>query len=146
MNKSWYEQTNIFHGSIELINDNGKGHVRITHTAPETKDLAEEILKIQVNRYKERGIIPQTIVPKKILFSEFTNVNRFVFFYRLTNQLQNSIFSCNNIKDISIKPEENGTLPEGISWMNRMKKILISGESLDKTFFMKEKAYHSSLI
>lgn len=42
MNKSWYEQTNIFHGSIEFINDNGKGYVRITHTAAETKDLAEK--------------------------------------------------------------------------------------------------------
>ena len=146
MNKSWYEQTNIFHGSIEFINNNGKGHVRITHTAPETKELAEEILKIQVNRYKEKGMIPQTAVPKKILFSEFTNENRFVFFYRLTNHLENEVFSYNDIKDISIKPEENSVLPEGISWMNRMKKIIISGESLDKTFFMKEKTYHASLI
>ena len=146
MNKSWYEQTNIFHGSIEFINNNGKGHVRITHTAPETKELAEEILKIQVNRYKEKGIIPQSAVPKKILFSEFTNENRFVFFYRLTNHLENEVFSCNDIKDISIKPEDNSVLPEGISWMNRMKKIIISGEALDKTFFMKEKTYHSSLI
>lgn len=146
MNKSWYEQTNIFHGSIEFINYNGKGHVRITHTAPETKELAEEILKIQVNRYKEKGIIPPTAEPKKIIFSEFTNENRFVFFYRLTNHLENETFVCKDIKDISIKPEENSTLPEGISWMNRMKKILISGESLDKTFFMKEKSYHSSLI
>lgn len=134
MNKSWYEQTNIFYGSIEFINDNGKGHVRITHTAPETRDLAEEILRVQVNRYKNKGTIPQSSVPKKILFSEFTNANRFVFFYRLTNKLENDIFSCDNIKDISIKPEENSILPEGISWMNRMKKILISGESLDKTF------------
>ncbi len=146
MNKSWYEQTNIFQGSIEFINNNGKGHVRITHTAPETKELAEEILKIQVNRYKEKGIIPQSATPKKILFSEFTNENRFVFFYRLTNRLENEVFSCNDIKDISIKPEENSVLPEGISWMNKMKKILISGESLDKTFFMKEKTYHMSLI
>ena len=146
MNKSWYEQTNIFHGSIEFINNNGKGHVRITHTAPETKELAEEILKIQVNRYKEEGIIPQSAVPKKILFSEFTNENRFVFFYRLTNHLENEVFSYNDIKDISIKPEDNSVLPEGISWMNRMKKIIISGESLDKTFFMKEKTYHASLI
>ncbi len=146
MNKSWYEQTNVFHGSIEFINNNGKGHVRITHTAPETKELAEEILKIQVNRYKEKGIIPQTATPKKILFSEFTNENRFVFFYRLTNQLENEVFSCDNIKDISIKPEEDSVLPEGISWMNRMKKILISGEALDKTFFMKEKTYHTSLV
>lgn len=146
MNKSWYEQTNVFYGSIEFINDNGKGHVRITHTAPETRELAEEILRVQVNRYKNKGTIPQSSVPKKILFSEFTNANRFVFFYRLTNKLENDIFSCDNIKDISIKPEENSILPEGISWMNRMEKILISGESLDKTFFMKEQTYHSSLI
>lgn len=89
MNKSWYEQTNLFHGSIEFINDNGKGHVRITHTAPETKDLAEEILNIQVKRYKQKGTIPLEVTPKK---------------------------------------------------------ILISGDSLDKTFFMSEKSYHSSLV
>ena len=146
MNKSWYEQTNLFHGSIEFINDNGKGHVRITHTAPETKDLAEEILNIQVKRYKQKGTIPLEVTPKKILFSEFTNETRFIFFYRLTTHLQNDIFSCENIKDISIKPEEDYFLPEGISWMNRMKKILISGDSLDKTFFMSEKSYHSSLV
>lgn len=146
INKSWYEQTNVFHGSIEFINDGGKGHVRITHTAPETKDLAEEILRIQVNRYKEKGIIPQAAVPKKILFSEFTNENRFVFFYRLTTHLENENFSCDNIKDISIRPDNDRALPEGISWMDRMKKIIISGESLDKTFFMQERSYHSSLI
>lgn len=146
MNKSWYEQTNVFYGSIEFINDHGKGHVRITHTAPETKELAEEILNIQVKRYKEKGTIPSEIIPKKILFSEFTNEDRFAFFYRLTTHLQNDMFSCENIKDISIKPEEDNILPEGISWMNRMKKIIISGDSLDKTFFMSEKSYHSSLI
>lgn len=146
MNKSWYEQTNLFHGCVEFINDNGKGIVRITHTAPETKDLAEEILNIQVARYKQKGIIPTDESPKKILFSEFTNENRFSFFYRLTTLLESKIFSCNNIKDISIKPEENYILPEGISWMEKMKKILISGDSLDKTFFMNEKSYHSSLI
>lgn len=146
MNKSWYEQTNLFHGSVEFVNDNCKGHIRITHTAPETKDLAEEILRIQVEKYKQKGIIPSEVIPKKILFSEFTNETRFIFFYRLTTHLQNNIFTCLNIKDISIKPDEENGLPEGISWMNRMKKILISGDSLDKTFFMSEKSYHSSLV
>lgn len=146
MNKSWYEQTNLFHGSVEFINNKGQGYIRITHTAPETKDLAEEILRIQVEKYKQKGIIPSEVIPKKILFSEFTNETRFIFFYRLTTQLQNDIFTCLNIKDISIKPDEVNVLPEGISWMNRMKKILISGDSLDKTFFMSEKSYHSSLV
>ncbi len=84
--------------------------------------MAEEILNIQVKRYKQKGTIPLEVTPKKILFSEFTNETRFIFFYRLTTHLQNDIFSCENIKDISIKPEEDYVLPEGISWMNRMKK------------------------
>lgn len=47
INKCWYEQTNEFSGSVEIINENGKGAIRITHTSPETKDLAEYIVKIK---------------------------------------------------------------------------------------------------
>ena len=68
-NKSWFEQTNEFTGKVEFINENGKGHIRITHTAPETKDLAEQIVKVQVNKYKQRGLIHQDEKPRKILFS-----------------------------------------------------------------------------
>ncbi len=37
INKCWYEQTNEFSGSMEIINENGKGAIRITHTSSETK-------------------------------------------------------------------------------------------------------------
>ncbi|MDY6438443.1 MAG: hypothetical protein SPK85_04925 [Prevotella sp.] len=146
INKSWYEQTNVFQGSVEFVNENGKGHLRITHTAPETKMLAEEIAKQQIERYKKNGSIPTNEVPKKIIFSDFRNEDRFAFFYRLTTRLENEMFTCESIKDISIKPQENCVLPNGIEWMNQMKKILISGDALDKTFFMKETKFHRSLV
>lgn len=79
-NKSWFEQTNEFTGKVEFINENGKGNIRITHTAPETKDLAEQIIKVQVNKFKQKGLINQDEKPRKILFSEFSNETRFVFF------------------------------------------------------------------
>lgn len=145
-NKSWFEQTNEFTGKVEFINENGKGHIRITHTAPETKDLAEQIVKVQVNKYKQRGLIHQDEKPRKILFSEFTNETRFVFFYRLTTHLDTDYFTCENIKDISIKPEDDANLPDEIQWMDKLKKILLSGDSLDKKDFMKEKKFHKSLV
>ena len=74
------EQTNEFTGKVEFINENGKGNIRITHTAPETKDLAEQIIKVQVNKFKQKGLINQDEKPRKILFSEFSNETRFVFF------------------------------------------------------------------
>ena len=146
INKSWYEQTNVFQGSVEFVNENGKGYLRITHTAPETKMLAEEIAKQQIERYKKNGSIPINEVPKKIIFSKFRNEDRFTFFYRLTTHLENEFFSCMSIKDISIKPQEDCVLPNEIEWMNKMKKILISGDALDNTFFMKETKFHRSLV
>lgn len=145
-NKSWFEQTNEFSGKVEFINENGEGHIRITHTAPETKDLAEQIVKVQVNKYKQKGLIHQDEKPRQILFSEFTNETRFVFFYRLTTHLDTDYFTCENIKDVSIKPEDDANLPDEIQWMDKLKKILLSGDSLDKKDFMKEKKFHKSLV
>lgn len=103
--------------------------------------MAEEILNIQVKRYKQKGTIPLEVTPKRFYSPNLRMRLGLYFLFCLTTHLQNDIFSCENIKDISIKPEEDYVLPEGISWMNRMKKILISGDSLDKTFFMSEKSY-----
>ncbi|WP_038100630.1 hypothetical protein, partial [Treponema pedis] len=97
---------NKFPGEIKIINEQGKGHIRITYTSPETKDLAEQIVKSQVKKYKQKGLISEDEKLKKIIFSEFTNESRFIFFYRLTTQLDTDYFICKNIKDISIKPEE----------------------------------------
>lgn len=145
LNKSWYEQTNKFTGSVEFINEKGKGRIVITHTAPETKQLSEFIVKELIRKYKEKGAIPTNEELKKILFKDFNNSDRFVFFFRLTNSLDCLFFKCQNVKDISIKPEET-VLPEEIEWMDHMDKIILSGDSLDKKFFVHEKKYHKDLI
>lgn len=146
LNKSWYEQTNEFIGAIEFINENnGKGRVIISHTAPETKELAEYAVKEQIKTYKKKGFIEAKEELRRILFSDFSNDERFVFFFRLTNHLESVYFKCENIKDVSIKPDEM-TLPEEIKWMEDVNKILLSGRYLDNKFFIKEKKYHKSLI
>lgn len=148
INKAWYEQTNVFTATVEFINYNGRGRVIIKHTAPETKELAEKIVDVKIGQFKEHNIMPRNNKPKKILFSEFNNFERFAFFYRLTTKMQdNGVIICKDIKDISIKPDDAyDILPEGIDWMKKMKKIIISGDSLGQTFFMKDNKYHNSLI
>ncbi len=76
---------------------------------------------------------------------DFTNEERFVFFFRLTNHLQSDYFKCENIKDIAMKPE-NASLPEEIKWMEDINKIVLSGNSLDKKYFIEDKKYHKNLI
>jgi len=146
INKSWYEQTNLFTGSFEFINENeGKGRVVITHTAPETKELAEFAVKEQVTKYVEKGVVAKDEQLRKITFKDFTNEERFMFFFRLTNHLQCDYFQCENIKDVSIKPEDT-VLPEEIKWMEDLNKIVLSGKSVDKKYFIENKKYHKNLI
>ena len=82
INKSWYEQTNLFNSSIEFINDdNGKGRVIISHSSSETKELAEHIVKKQIKQYKEKGIVAPKEKLRKIIFKDFSNEERFIFFF-----------------------------------------------------------------
>ncbi len=148
INKAWYEQTNVFAATVEFINDNGRGRVIIKHTAPETKELAEQIVNVKIGQFKDNNIMSKKNKPKQILFSEFENSERFAFFYHLTTMMEgNEYITCKDIKDISIKPDDLcEVLPEGIDWMKRMKRIIISGDSLGQTFFMKDTKFHNSLI
>lgn len=146
INKCWYEQTNEFSGSVEIINGNGKGAIRITHTSPETKDLAEYIVKNQIRQYKDKGLLKEDVNPQKILFSSFTNTTRFVFFFRLTTKIENNgIFTFVDIKDISIKPQDECVLPAEILWMENIQRLIISGKSLNEKAFMKEEQFYCNL-
>lgn len=146
INKSWYEQTNLFDATIEIIKDkDGKGRIIISHTAPETKELAEFVVKQQVNKYKKRNIVAPKDQPRKILYRDFANEDRFTFFFRLTTHLESDFFVCQNIKDVSIKPEDT-ELPDKIKWMEELNKILLSGKSLGKKEFIKDNRLHKHLI
>lgn len=146
INKCWYEQTNEFSGSVEIINENGKGAIRITHTSPETKDLAEYIVKNQIRQYKDKGLLKEDVNPQKILFSTFTNTTRFAFFFRLTTKIENNgIFTFVDIKDISIKPQDECVLPAEILWMENIQRLIISGKSLNEKAFMKEEKFYCNL-
>lgn len=69
MNKSWYEQTNEFSGSVEIINDKGKGTIRVTHTSSETKDFAEHIVKTQIKQYKKKEYCKRIFNPKNSILN-----------------------------------------------------------------------------
>lgn len=146
LNKSWYEQTNEFCGSVEIINDNGKGTIRITHTSSETKDLAEHIVNAQIKQYKAKGLLKENATPQRILFSQFSNSTRFAFFFRLTTKIENSsIFTFIDIQDISLKPQDDCALPEEILWMEDVQRIIISGKSLNKKTFMREEKFYRNI-
>jgi len=108
-----------------------------------------KILKVNATAVKEefenKQMITDKNAMKKILFKDFSNEDRIVFLFRLSTHLDNNTFNCIEIGDVSLKPENETDLPEKISWMNQIKKLLMSGQKLNETFFIKENTYHKHI-
>lgn len=91
-------------------------------------------------------MLKEDVNPQKILFSTFTNTTRFAFFFRLTTKIENNgIFTFVDIKDISIKPQDECVLPAEILWMENIQRLIISGKSLNEKAFMKEEKFYCNL-
>ncbi|NJO92620.1 MAG: hypothetical protein HC831_29395 [Chloroflexia bacterium] len=140
INKCWYEQTNKFKASIVLnkTSDN-QVSLKITHTAIETKMLAEIVSKKVIQSYKEQKCIEPDKELDKIIFNDFSNEDRIVFFNRLSNRCTSFIFEFNDIVDIEFKPDDNEELPKDIDWLKKKKEVIMKGADLHNTIFFRRK-------
>ncbi len=147
INKCWYEQTNKFKGTIILHKTNvNQISLKITHTAIETKTLAEAISKKVIQSFKDKKCIQLDKELDKIIFNDFSNEDRIVFFNRLSTRCTNHIFEFNDITDIEFKPDDSEELPTDIDWLKKKKEIIMKGTDLHNTFFFKERQYHKCLV
>lgn len=146
LNKSWYESHNEFSGSLyfEMIGEQQLQIIR-TFTSSETDELGNKIQNFVVRKCKERRFIEENQELEKILFSSFENETRIVFFFRLSTNIENDIFTFDDLVDIHFKPDESIPLPAEIDWMNMKDQLILKGKQLHNTFFIKEKRYHKYL-
>lgn len=147
LNKSWYESKNIFQGQIE-IEKTTENEIKITKsfTSNESKSAANGIQKKLVEFFKKKGCVKQESKLKKILFGDFTNEERVVFFYRLSAHMEDErVFNFKDIVNMEFRPDEKFSLPEEIKWMKNKSELMLKGKEIHDTFFIKEKEYHKNL-
>ena len=146
MNKSWYESTNIFQGflTIEKFTDQ---EIVITksYTSSESEEVANKFQSFLVQHLKHIKVVDKDSELKKILFKDFTNEQRIIFFQRLTSQMDGTHFEFKDIEDIEFRPDETLALPEPIEWMAKKKELILKGSDIHNTFFIKELVYHPHL-
>src|SRR5690606_19171848 len=147
LNKSWYESKNIFKGRIvvEKVDDNEIKFIK-SYTSSESNFVAENIQRSLVQHFKAINIVQEDKELKKILFGDFSNEDRIVFFYRLSSYMQNSIyFTFKDIINMEFKPDDNVPLPKQIDWMENKSALKLKGNQIHDTFFIREKEYHPNL-
>lgn len=145
-NKCWIEQTNRFKGMVEFKKEKGELKVITTHTAEETKELAKFIMNESIHFFKKKKLINESDKLQKILFREFSNEERFSFFFRLSWNCENYVFTFKEIVDIEFRPDESLQLPTDIDWMAKKQALIIKGSDIHSTYFLKERKYYSNLI
>lgn len=146
LNKSWYESKNNFFGNIEIekVGDN-EIQIIISHTSTETKDLGNIFQKAIISDCKSKGYIQKEKKLNRILFNDFSNEDRIVFFYRLSSNVNSLYFEFIDITDMEFKPDDSIVLHEDIQWMQKKSELILKGNQIHDTFFIKEKEYHKYL-
>jgi hypothetical protein len=147
--KSWASSVNNYKGSIELqkIYDGKNVSLVLTHTADETKQLGLKVGKQIENHFESTGRTATGTKAKRILFSDFTNEQRILFFLSLTGNNKTDLLDFKDVTDFDTCPDPQvGNLPQPIKWMEkRVEDIKLKGKNLHETFFIKEKEYHPFL-
>lgn len=146
LNKSWYEATNVFKGRIviEKVDENEIKLIK-SYTSSESNFVAENILRELVRHFKAHKLVKEDKELQKILFGDFTNEDRIVFFYRLSSNMESIYFSFKDIINMEFRPDESAPLPKIIDWMKNKSALKLKGNQIHDTFFIKEKEYHPYL-
>lgn len=145
-NKSFYESTNRFRGEIEIEKiSNDEIKVTKSYTSSESNFVGDSLIRITEKHFKENNFVSRNVTLKKILFSDFSNEDRIVFFYRLSSNTNSIYFTFKDIVNMEFRPDNNEKLPDEIDWMNNKSELKLKGKSIHNTFFIREQKYHKNL-
>lgn len=148
MSKNWATNRSVFPGSLELKKMEEEGEIKlvVTHTANETKYVASKVSTSLVKHFKDKGCIDLSKNIEKILFSRFTNSNRIIYLFSLTENCNSPVLDFVDIVDVEFSPDTNNPLPQGIDWMEqKIEDLKLNGNALHQTFFLRDKSYYDFL-
>ncbi|MGF1865752.1 hypothetical protein L4D15_10840 [Enterovibrio norvegicus] len=143
--KSWDKNRSQFSGKVRFKKgvDNIDICINLSHTSPQTKEVANLIAKDIVNTFKSNGLVDNKESIKKIRFNDFTNDSRIQFLKDLSQKQFDNELLFKDTKDIGFRPDKSKDLPEDISWMQeKISNLILQGKNLHSTFFIHNKSYH----
>jgi hypothetical protein len=143
--KNWCTVQSTFKGSLELKKEEDKVEIILTHTAKETKYVADKISRGMINHFKTKGCVDNHREVTRIEFCQFSNSDRILYFLSLTQNIKSNLLQFEDIVDVEFSPESEleRELPEKIKWMeNKINDLKLNGKGLQHTLFIEDKELH----
>jgi len=147
--KGWDERKTQHKGSLTL-EKTADGDVQLiltkTHTAKETNDLGETILKGLKSHFKKKEYILKEDDFERILFNHFLNENRYQFLAGFTNSFHGAIDFV-KLTDLTVSPDSKEEPPTEIKeFLDGIKRIRLQGEALQRHMLISKNEYHNRIV
>lgn len=143
--RNWASAQNTFKGSLELkkVRQGKDVKLVVTHTANETKYVANKATSGIVRHFKDKKHVGATDEIKRIEFRLFSNPGRIHYFFSLTQKVNSSMLKFEDLVDVEFSPELSSPLPDKIKWMEKnIEDLKLNGKGLQNTLFVKDKNLH----
>jgi len=147
--KDWASSQSIYEGRVVVKKDEETSKIEFVNefTSDETKDINNEIIRNVRGFLVTSNHLNQSDDIEMITSSNFTNEERFKFVLSLVNNSPSGLLEFESIRNVEIGPVENVSLPADVQWMaQKVKNMIINGNSLQELTFIKNDQYHNCLI
>lgn len=147
----WYETKKFFKGSVELKKDTVGGNsellmnVKLNHSSPETKEIADKVVFIVEQAMIKNGFIKASPEGGKVSLDDFENEDRVNFLHDLASQHIGYEFFYKQIDDVHFNPDQEAdidSLPDLANFLEKdVEQYRLKGK-LEKIISIKWKHIH----
>lgn len=142
--KGWSSRESYHTASLSLKKENDKLIGTKTFTSKDSEKVIDFAIGNYEEKLKEKNYFKKDKIISRILFGNFSNVNRFKFFYSFANDFKN-IMQFDEITDINILPDnkKSNELPlELKDFFNNVNNLSLKGKKLQDHIFITQKDNH----
>lgn len=143
--QSWDKNTTQFSGKVKFRKkgDSLDINISLSHTSPETKEVAQKIAADFTNTLKNNGLVEKKEKIRKIRFNDFSNEKRIEYLRELSQKQRKATLYFKDTKDIGFCPDGTKSFPSELEWMQeKVSNLIMQGKDLHSTFFIKNKKLH----
>lgn len=150
-NKSWFEQEKEFNASVDIRLSADGLELTTTgiHTANETQFINNRLNNFLIRELKNKNYIEEKEQIQKITMKGLLENNELImkFFLNLSTVNIKSFLTFDTLETLNIEIDESTkSLPKDLEWMKeKIKKLKLDGEKIDKVLFITDNKFHKYL-
>lgn len=146
--KDIHSKERIFKGGLVYeLKDDGHLHLSVTKTfsSKGTQNLVDSLNKKMEKHFKEQNAVKKEDTFERILFSQFTNEDRFLFFIRFLADID--FLEYNKLESISVAPDPNEQLPaDAKQFLQDIENLNLKGNVLKRHMLISELVYRKCIL